>query len=115
MARKRSCGFLETLFKSVLGVGTTVHYKTDSPGRRQKVVRHHDSSKTKTYTHSDGFLFGGTTTRTTQNGREIERGRVRRGLFWGATEKATRSVRLPRFFVCQRVEFMLPVFPGAAL
>lgn len=91
MARKRSSGFLETLFKSVLGVGTTVHYDTDWLGRRQKVVKHHDSGKTKTYTHSDGFLFGGTTTRTTQGGREIERGRVRKGFFGGATEQAVRA------------------------
>ena len=82
---------METLFKSALGVGTTVHYKTDWLGRRQKVVRHHDSGKTKTYTHSDGLLFSGTTTRTTQHGREIERGRIRKGFFGGATEQATRA------------------------
>ena len=72
MARRKSSGFLETLLKSAFGVGTTVHYRTDWLGRRQKVVKHHDTGKTKTYTHSDGFLFGGTTTRTSQNGRSIE-------------------------------------------
>lgn len=91
MARRKSSGFLETLFKSAFGVGTTVHYKTDWLGRRQKVVRHHDSGKTKTYTHSDGLLFGGTTTRTTRHGREIERGRVHKGFFGGINERATRS------------------------
>lgn len=90
MARRKPSGFLETLFKSALGVGTTVHYRTDWLGRRQKLVKHHDSGKTKTYTHSGGLLFGGTTTRTTQDGRTIERGRIRKGLFGGATEYAER-------------------------
>ena len=91
MARRKPSGFLETLFKSAFGVGTTVHYRTDWLGRRQKVVKHHDTGKTKTYTHSDGFLFGGTTTHTTQDGRTIERGRVRKGFFGGVTEHARRD------------------------
>lgn len=91
MGRKRDSGFLETLFKSAFGFGTTVHYRTDWLGRRQKVVRHHDSGKTKTYTHTDGFLFGGTTTRTTMDGRTIERGRISRGIFGGVTEHARRE------------------------
>lgn len=91
MARRKSSGFLETLFKSAFSVGTTVHYRTDWLGRRQKVVKHHDTGKTKTYTHSDGFLFGGTNTRTTQDGRTIERGRIRKGFFGSVTEHAERS------------------------
>lgn len=91
MARRKPSGFLETLLKSAFGVGTTVHYRTDWLGRRQKVVKHHDTGKTKTYTHSDGFLFGGTTTRTTHGGRTIERGRIRKGFFGGVTEHAKRD------------------------
>ncbi len=91
MARRKSSGFLETLLKSAFGVGTTVHYRTDWLGRRQKVVKHHDTGKTKTYTHSDGFLFGGTTTRTSQNGRSIESGRIHKGWFGRVTEHAERD------------------------
>ncbi|HRM68045.1 MAG TPA: hypothetical protein PLO71_01320 [Thauera phenylacetica] len=91
MARCKSSGFLETLLKSAFGVGTTVHYRIDWLGRRQKVVKHHDTGKTKTYTHSDGFLFGGTTTRTSQNGRSIESGRIHKGWFGRVTEHAERD------------------------
>lgn len=89
MGRKRSSGIFETLMKSVLGVGTTVKYKTSFWGREQKIVTHHDSGKKKTYSHGHG-IFGNTTrTVTKQNGRVIERGELRENFFFaGATEHA---------------------------
>lgn len=56
MGRRRQSGLFETMLKSTFGVGTTVHYKTDWLGRKQKVVKHHDSGKKTTYTHGTGFL-----------------------------------------------------------
>lgn len=47
MGRRRQSGLFETMLKSTFGVGTTVHYKTDWLGRKQKVVKHHDSGKKK--------------------------------------------------------------------
>lgn len=89
MGRRRQSGIFETLFKSAFGVGTTVHYKTDWLGRKKKVVKHHDSGKTKTYTHGAGFFGNKTRTKTVKHGRVIEEGTVRENLFGsGATEHA---------------------------
>lgn len=91
MGRRRQSGLFETLFKSVFGVGTAVHYKTDWLGRKQKVVKHHDSGKTKTYTHGTGFFGNKTRTKTVKQGRVVEEGTVRENLFWsGATEHARK-------------------------
>lgn len=91
MGRKNSSGFLETLIKSALGVGTTVHYRTDWLGHKQKIVKHHDSGKTKTYTHGCGFFGNTTKTKTTLNGNVYETGKVKPNILWGATENAQRS------------------------
>nr|WP_141657298.1 hypothetical protein [Thiocapsa sp. KS1] len=92
MARRKKSGFFETAVKSLFGFGTTVHYKTDWLGRKQKVVRHHDSGKTKTYTHGNGLFGNTTTTRTTKGWATIERGTVRKNIFFnGATEHAIKS------------------------
>ena len=91
MGRRKSSGFFETIIKSALGTGTTVHYKSDWLGRKQKVVTHHDSGKTKTYTHGCGFLGTTTKTKTTKNGRVVEEGKVKKNLLWGATETAQRT------------------------
>lgn len=91
MGRKRSSGFLETIVKSAFGVGTTVHYESDWLGRKQKIVKHHDTGKTKTYTHGCGFWGNTTKTKTTIHGHVHEEGKVKPNLLWGATEHAQRS------------------------
>lgn len=91
MGRRRQSGFFETFFKSALGFGTTVHRKTDWLGRKKTIVKHHDSGKTKTYTHGTGFFGNKTSTKTVKHGRVIEEGRVRKNLFWpGATEHSRK-------------------------
>lgn len=91
MGRKKQSGFFETFFKQALGVGTTVHYKTDWLGRKQKVVKHHDSGKKKTYTHGCG-IFGNTTkTATTKGFRTVETGKLKNNIFFGATEHAKKT------------------------
>lgn len=94
MARRKSSGLFETLAKAVFQTGTTVHRKTDWLGRRVTVVTHHDSGKTKKYTHGTG-LFGNTTrTETRKGGRVVERGKIKKS-FWTGTpvERAERTDR----------------------
>lgn len=91
MASRRGSGFFETLFKSAFGFGTTVHHKADWLGRQQKVVKHHDSGKKKTYTHGTG-VFGTTTkTKTESGGRIIEEGKLKQRFWGGADEHAKRA------------------------
>lgn len=91
MGRRRQSGVFETLFKSTFGVGTTVHYKTDWLGRKQKVVKHHDSGKKKTYTHGTGFFGNTTRTKTVKGGRVVEEGIVKKNIFFsGATEDSVK-------------------------
>lgn len=91
MAKRRSSGFLETLFKSVLGVGSTVRYKKDFWGHSQKIVTYHDSGKEKTYSHGHG-IFGDVTKTTTRKGGTVtETGKLRKNLLFGATEHSTRT------------------------
>ena len=92
MGRRKKSGLFETLVKSAFGFGTTVSYKTDWQGRKQKIVKHHDSGKTKTYTQGCGILGNTTRTETTKNGRTVESGTVRKNYYFnGATEHAKRS------------------------
>ena len=91
MGRRKSSGLFETLVKSAFGVGTTVHYKTNWLGQKQKVVKHHDSGKTKTYTHGCGILGNTTKTKTTQHGQTLEKGKLKQNFFIGATEHATKA------------------------
>lgn len=92
MGRRRESGFFGSLIKSVLGVGTSVNHKTDWLGREQKVVKHHDSGKKKTYTHGTGIFGNKTTTRTSKDGKTVEKGTIRKNLiFPGATEYSKRS------------------------
>jgi hypothetical protein len=84
MGRRRSSGFFETLFKSVFSTGTTVHRTKNWLGQRVTVVKHHDTGKTKKYTHGTGFF--GTTTRTETrdgSGRVVERGKLKKTLILG--------------------------------
>ena len=92
MGRKKSSGLFETAIKSIFGFGTTVHYKESWTGKKQKVVKHHDSGKTKTYTHGCGFFGNKTKTKTTQGWRTLEEGTVKKNIFFkGATEHAKKS------------------------
>jgi len=92
MARKKSSGLFETAVKSLLGFGTTVRYKKSWTGKRQKVVKHHDTGKTKTYTHGCGLFGNKTKTRTTKGWHTIEEGTVKGNTFFkGATEYAQKS------------------------
>jgi hypothetical protein len=91
MGRRKQSGFFESMLKSAFGTGTTVHYKTDWLGRKQKVVKHHDSGKTKTYTHGAGLFGNKTRSKTVKNGKVVEEGTVRKNVFFsGATESATK-------------------------
>jgi hypothetical protein len=91
MARRRSSGLLETFIKSALGTGTTVHYKTDWLGRKQKVVWHLDTGKQKAYTHGCGFLGNITKTKTEKDGHLIEEGYLKKNFFGGTTEYAQKT------------------------
>jgi DnaJ-class molecular chaperone len=91
MSRRRSSGLFETLIKSAFGFGTTVHYKKDFWGHKQKVVKHHDSGKKKTYTHGTGFWGTTTKTKTEKNGSVIEEGKLKKRFWGGADEHAQRA------------------------
>ena len=91
MGRRRSSGLFETLVKSAFGFGTTVHYKKSFWGHKQKVVKHHDSGKKKTYTHGCGLFGNVTKTKTEQHGHTVEEGRLKKNFLWGATEHAKRA------------------------
>ena len=92
MGRRKGSGFLETVFKSLFSTGTTVHYDTDWLGRKRKIVTHHDTGKTKTYTHGTGLFGNVTKTKTEKHGRIIEEGRLKENFFWsGATEHSRRT------------------------
>lgn len=90
--RRRSSGLFESIAKSLFSTGTTVHRKKDWLGRKVTVVKHHDSGKTKTYTHGTGFFGNTTKTETTQNGQVIEQGKLKKTFFLGTpVEKARRK------------------------
>jgi hypothetical protein len=92
MGRRRQSGFFETLLKSLFGFGTTVHHETNWLGQKQTVVKHHDSGKTKTYTHGTGLFGNKTRTKTVKQGRVVEEGTIQENHFWsGATEDARKS------------------------
>ena len=91
MGRTRSSGLFETILKSAFKIGTTVHYKENWLGQKQKVVKHHDTGKKKTYTHGCGLFGNVTKTKTERGWRTIERGRLKENLLFGATERARRS------------------------
>lgn len=91
MSRKSS-GFWETMFKTIFREGTTVHREKDWLGRKRTIVKHHDSGKTKTYTHGTGF-FGNTTKTVTKNrqGDALERGKIKKTfLLQRSVEKAKK-------------------------
>lgn len=92
MGKRKSSGLFETIVKSVLGTGTTVHRDRDWLGHSRTVVKHHDTGKTKTYTHGTGFFGNVTKTKTKENGRVVERGKIRK-TFWTGTpiESAERT------------------------
>lgn len=87
----RSSGFFETLVKSSLGFGTTVHYQKDWLGRREKVVKHHDSGKERSYKHDRGVWGNKTITETKQHGQTTEKGEMKSHFFGGATEHAEKT------------------------
>ena len=88
---RRSSGLFETIIKSAFGFGTTVQYKKDFWGHKQKVVKHHDSGKKKTFTHGTGFLGTTTKTKTEKNGRVVEEGKLKKRFWGGADEHAKRA------------------------
>lgn len=93
MGRRRSSGFFETLFKTVFSTGTTVHRERNWLGQKVTRVVHHDTGKTKKYTHGCG-LFGDTTRTETQdgNGKVTERGKLKKTFFLGTpVEKAEKQ------------------------
>jgi hypothetical protein len=91
MAGRRSSGLFETIIKSTLGFGTTVHHKSDWLGRRQTVVKHHGSGKKKTYTHGAGFFGNITKTKTEKRGRIVEQGTLKKRFWGGADEHVKRD------------------------
>ena len=64
MGRKRQRGILETSTKSLFRTASTAHHKANWISRKQKVVKHHDTEKKKTYTYSSGFFANTTKTKT---------------------------------------------------
>lgn len=86
--RKETC-FFGTIFAALSG-GTTVRRTTTWTGKKKTIVPHWGSGKTKEYTHNDGFFGNKTTTKTTKNGRVVERGEVRKGFFGGTYETAKK-------------------------
>lgn len=98
MARRRSSGFFETVFKTVFQTGTTVHRDRDWLGRSRTTVKHHDTGKTKTYTHGTGLV--GTTTKTKtkdRQGKVTERGKLKKTFLLGTpVENATKTDRSGR-------------------
>jgi DnaJ-class molecular chaperone len=89
MGRRSSSGF-ETFVKSLFRSGTTVHRGKNIFGQRQTVVTHHDTGKKKVYTHDCGLLGNLTKSKTKNQGRITERGKVKKGLF-GTKEVAARE------------------------
>src|SRR5271170_880891 len=77
MARRKSSGLFETLVKTVFRTGTTVHRHRDLLGRKVTKVEHHDTGKTKTYTHGTGLFRNSTRTVTTKDGNITERGKLK--------------------------------------
>jgi DnaJ-class molecular chaperone len=88
---RRSSGLFETIIKSAFGFGTTVQYKKDFWGHKQKVVKHHDSGKKKTFTHGTGFFGTTTKTKTEKNGSVVEEGKLKKRFWGGADEHAKRA------------------------
>jgi len=91
MARRKSSGLFETLVKAVFHSGTTVHRSKDWLGRKVTKVKHHDTGKTKTYTHGTGFFGNTTRTVTRQNGEVTERGKLKKTFFGTPIERAERA------------------------
>jgi hypothetical protein len=92
MARRKSSGLLETLVKAVFQTGTTVNRRRDCLGRKVTTVKHHDTGKTKTYTHGTGLFNNTTRTVTTQNGNVTERGKLKSTFFGTPVERAERAI-----------------------
>ena len=90
--RRKSSGFFETVYKSVTGTGTTVHRKKGWLGRNVTVVKHHDTGKTKKYTHGAG-LFGTTTKTETRDGhgKVTERGKVKQTVLGSTVEVSQKQ------------------------
>ncbi|HPP52183.1 MAG TPA: hypothetical protein PK777_04460 [Thermoguttaceae bacterium] len=80
---RKSSGLFETIVKSAFGIGTTVHRTTDWLGRPKTIVKHHDSGKTKEYTHGTDF-FGDKTRVRVKNGsgHVTQQGHIKKN-FWG--------------------------------
>jgi hypothetical protein len=91
LSQHRSSGLFETLVKSVFGFGSTVQYKKDFWGHKQKVAKYHDSGKKKTYTHGTGFFGTTTKTKTEKGGRVVEEGKLKKRFWRGADEHAKRA------------------------
>lgn len=92
MGRRKNSGFFETLYKAVFQTGTTVHRSRDLAGRKRTIVKHHDSGKTKTYTHGTGFTGRTTRTETRKGGKVTERGNLKRSLIRGTPiEKSKKT------------------------
>ncbi|MDP1712239.1 MAG: hypothetical protein Q8K86_07260 [Candidatus Nanopelagicaceae bacterium] len=87
MGRRQESGFFETLIKSWTGCGTTTHYSKDWLGHKTKTVVHHDSGKTKKYTHGTGIFGHGTNVEVTKKGRTVQKGYVGKGLLGGKYEQ----------------------------
>jgi len=86
----RSSGLLETLVKAVFGFGTTVHHSTGFLGRRQKVVIHHDTGKSKHISHGHGVL-GNITRIEKRRGDAVTETTTHKRRFWGGHDRTTHQ------------------------
>ena len=91
MGRKKESGFLETLVKSVLGSGKTVHHSQSFFGNKKTVIKNHRSGNKKQVTYGTGF-FGNTSSIKKTNGfRTLETGTVEGHFFSsGRTERTVK-------------------------
>ena len=104
MKTPRSSGFLETLVKSWLGFGTTVHHFKDAFGRPERVVIHHDSGKSKTVSKGHGFL-GNVTRVEKRKGEALLETSTHKHGFWGGVESTTPLANANRIDSAHRPGF----------
>lgn len=89
---RKSSGFFETVIKSLCGSGTTVHRSRNWLGQNVTKVVHHDTGKTKTYTHGTGLFGTSTRTVTKKGGKVVEQGKLKKTFFLGTPVEQAKKM-----------------------